>query len=425
MSDVAADDLDFGRSEPAPSPQPAESAESAAPPNSRTVPGERTISPVAGRFGLGKSGKSLAVLGLVGGCGVFLAAAWTHPKAHAPKAGTQEPARQVVDWSSVKGAAPPTQPPGPLKMSDPSPLSTGVSTLAAPRVGAPSLTGTDEPTVPALAVTTTGPTSSSTAPAAAAKAAAAQQAAAAQTARLQAIRGAPLLAYSAEVRGTSGDATRAPAAVRSEAVGGGELDQLRRGSTIGLVHAQRLPDRNFLLTAGALLPCVLETAIDTSSPGFVTCRITRDIYSDNGGVVLMEKGSRVLGEYRSGFQQGRARVFVLWDRITTPGGVAVDVSSPASDALGRAGVDGRIDSHFWQRFGGALLLTSVSGGISAAATADARFANIAQAPNEAAAVALQNSVNIPPTLTKPQGAEVGVFVSHDLDFSSVYALKAR
>ena len=255
---------------------------------------------------------------------------------------------------------------------------------------------------------------------------AAQQAAAARAAKLQAIRAAPLLAYSSEVRGEVGGLGLTSTAARAEvAVGGSELDQLRRGSSIGLVHAQRLPDRNFLLTAGALLPCVLETALDTSSPGFVTCRIPRDIYSDSGGVVLLEKGSRVIGEYRSGFQQGRARIFVLWDRITTPDGVAIDVSSPAADPLGRAGFDGRIDSHFWQRFGGALLMTSVSGGLSAAATANARFANVAQAPNEAATVALQNSINMPPTLTKPQGSEVAIFVSRDLDFSSVYALKGR
>ena len=254
----------------------------------------------------------------------------------------------------------------------------------------------------------------------------AQQAAIARAAKLQAIRGAPLLAYSTEVRGRDAlGGGLIPAATRAAETGGSELDQLRRGSVIGMVRAQRLPDRNFLLTAGALLPCVLETAMDTSALGFVTCRISRDIYSDNGGVVLMEKGSRVIGEYRSGFAQGRARIFVLWDRITTPGGVAVDVSSPAADALGRAGFDGHIDSHFWQRFGGALLLTTVNGGLSAAATADARFANVAQAPNEAASIALQNSVAMPSTLTKPQGAEVGIMVSRDLDFSSVYALKGR
>ena len=216
-----------------------------------------------------------------------------------------------------------------------------------------------------------------------------------------------------------------PVSARGDGAGATELDQLRHGSSIGLVRAQRLPDRNFLVVAGALLPCTLETAMDTSAPGYVTCRISRDVYSDNGAVVLMEKGSRVLGEYRSGQQQGRRRIFVLWNRIVTPDGVAVDVSSPASDALGRAGFDGVVDTHFWDRFGGALLMSAVGDGLSGVATANARYASVVQAPQEAAAVALQNSVNIPPTLRKAQGSEVAIFVSHDLDFSSVYALKAR
>ena len=434
MSEFTADDMDFGRSAPEAPPIAAPTGRAAGP-----LPGERTISPIAGRFGLGKGGKALAVLGLAAGCGVFLAATWTHPKSHKAQTGQQEPARQVVDWSQVKGAGAPTTP-APGAAGGPGPeaaAAAGAPTLTDPGLGAPSLTSAPNgQIVPALSLGAGAPAGAAGAAAVPAggqgvadpKAAAAQQAATARAAKLQAIRSAPLLAYSAEVRSPGGGSTPQlpPTGARSgEGAAATELDQLRRGSTIGLVHAQRLPDRDFLLTAGALLPCVLETAMDTSAPGFVTCRITRDIYSDSGGVVLMEKGSRVIGEYRSGFQQGRARIFVLWDRITTPGGVAVDVSSPAADALGRAGFDGKIDSHFWQRFGGALLLTSVSSGISAAATADARFANVAQAPNEAGAVALQNSINIPPTLTKPQGSEVGIFVSRDLDFASVYALKGR
>jgi type IV secretion system protein VirB10 len=39
-------------------------------------------------------------------------------------------------------------------------------------------------------------------------------------------------------------------------------------------------------------------------------------------------------------------------------------------------------------------------------------------------VALQNSVGIPPTLRKAQGAEVSIFVAQDLDFSGVYRLRA-
>lgn len=437
MSDLSADDIDFGAVEASSNPQVQPARPKAR--EASAVAGERAISPIAGRFGVGKGGKAFAFLGLLAGSGVFLAATWTPAHGHKAKAATEEPARQSVDFASVRAARPPM--PASAANSpnagaaDPSVASSvgAAPTLASPGVGAPSLSGGEQGVVPAIAVGG-GPASAGShaaradgSVAADPKIAAAQQAAAARAANLRAIRSAPLLAYSSDAG--AGDVGRAvgvnSAASRGAEGSATELDQLRRGSAIGLVHAQRLPDRNFLLTAGALLPCVLETAMDTSAPGYVTCRISRDVYSDSGGVVLMEKGSRVIGEYRSGFQQGRARIFVLWNRITTAGGVAVDVSSPAADPLGRAGADGQIDSHFWQRFGGALLLTSVSGGISAAAEANARYSSIVQAPQEAATAALQTSINIPPTLRKPQGAEVAIFVSHDLDFSSVYALKAR
>jgi type IV secretion system protein VirB10 len=204
-----------------------------------------------------------------------------------------------------------------------------------------------------------------------------------------------------------------------------ELDQLRQGSAIGLAKASRLPDRHFVITAGTSIPCTLQTAMDTATPGYVSCIIGQDVYSDDGAVILMEKGSKVLGEYHSGMKQGQARLFVLWTRAVTPEGVAIGLASPASDALGRGGFDGTIDTHFWARFGGALLLSIIDDSSAAVASHVDQNGETVRVPSDAAAVALQNSINIPPSLKKNQGSEVAIFVAQDLDFSTVYALKAR
>lgn len=192
---------------------------------------------------------------------------------------------------------------------------------------------------------------------------------------------------------------------------------------VGLVW-EPMPDRNLLITAGTSVPCVLQTAMDSTTPGYVTCVLSRDAWSDNGAVVLMERGTRVLGEYRGGLQQGRRRLFVLWTRAVTPTGVAVALASPAADALGRSGFDGVIDTRVWDRFGGALLLSIVDDGVYAAVGRDDGGAT-ARLPSDAAGVALQGSVDIPPTLRKGQGAEVSIFVAQDLDFSGVYQLRSR
>ena len=149
--------------------------------------------------------------------------------------------------------------------------------------------------------------------------------------------------------------------------------------------------------------------------------------SDNGHVVLMEKGTQVVGEYRGGVRRGASRMFVLWSRAKTPTGVVVTLASPATDALGRAGVDGEIDNHFMERFGGALLLSVVG---DAGQFAGQQFSDggvqintVQRGGQSAAAIATENSINIPPTLTKNQGERLSIFVARDLDFSSVYGLR--
>lgn len=259
-------------------------------------------------------------------------------------------------------------------------------------------------------------------------------AAAPQTDKLmESARRAPVLAFNRPSRGSSSDGAGQGAALpgsallASSAEPRNELADKLKATTIEGVRAARLPNRNLLVTQGTAIPCVLETAMSSDVPGFVSCVVLRDVLSDSGHVVLMEKGTQIVGEYRGQVRKGSKRMFVLWTRAKTPTGVIVALASPATDALGRAGFDGEIDTHFWERFGAALLLSIVSDaaaiGRQQLDDADIEIRNTSGAANTAAGIAVERSIDIPPTLNKNQGERVNIFVARDLDFSSVYDLK--
>ncbi|EZP67185.1 VirB10 type IV secretion protein [Sphingomonas paucimobilis] len=201
------------------------------------------------------------------------------------------------------------------------------------------------------------------------------------------------------------------------------LDNLKQTSAIGTATARMIGDRNYLVTAGAIIPCTLQTAMDSSVPGYTTCIIPRDVYSDNGRVVLLEKGTRVFGEYQGGLQRGQNRLFAMWTRAVTPRGVAIDIGSPASDPLGRAGVTGRIDRFFWQRFGAAMLFSVLdAGGQIAGQAVSPQGSTVFRTPGDTTSQILNDTQQIRPIVRVNQGTEMAITVAKDFDFSQVYGL---
>lgn len=201
------------------------------------------------------------------------------------------------------------------------------------------------------------------------------------------------------------------------------LDTLKQTSTIGTASARMIGDRNYLVTAGAIIPCTLQTAMDSSVPGYTTCIIPRDVYSDNGRVVLLEKGTRVFGEYQGGLQRGQNRLFAMWTRAVTPRGVAIDIASPASDPLGRAGITGKIDRFFWQRFGAAMLFSVLdAGGQIAGQSVSPQGSTVFRTPGDTTSQILQDTQQIRPIVRVNQGTELAITVAKDFDFSQVYGL---
>ena len=215
----------------------------------------------------------------------------------------------------------------------------------------------------------------------------------------------------------------------------GPLADALRPTVISGTSASRLADRTFMMTQGTLLDCNLDVAISSAVPGMVKCTLTRSIFGDDRKVVLLERGTELTGQYQGALQQGQNRLFLLWTRAKTPQGVLISLVSPGTDSLGRSGVDGFIDTHFWERFGAAIFLSVIDDGLAilAAQTQNNNGnggntvvlpQNSQTAAKNAAGVAVENSIRIPPTLNKNQGEHVSIFVARDLDFRTVYAVKA-
>jgi type IV secretion system protein VirB10 len=152
--------------------------------------------------------------------------------------------------------------------------------------------------------------------------------------------------------------------------------------------------------------------------------------------VIIPTGTRLIGEYQSEIVRGQKRIFVIWTRMLRDDGVSVRLNSIGADSLGRSGLTGEVDNKFAERFGAAILLSIVGGGASyltgygsqaasdgsddARGGEDIARSTIAKTFSDMANQVLGDSLNIPPTISVPQGERIFVYVRQDLDFSALY-----
>lgn len=184
--------------------------------------------------------------------------------------------------------------------------------------------------------------------------------------------------------------------------------------------AKAMQDLDAMIPQGAVIPAVMETAINSDLPGLARAMVTRDVKSFDGSAVLIPRGSRVIGQYKSGLALGASRVFVIWTRVIRPDGVSIQIGSPAADPLGRGGLEGQVDRHFFTRFGGSILTSVLNAGVAAVSNNRSSSQIYIGSVSEAANLAnVAKTSNTSPTIKTPQGAPVTIFVARDLDFSGV------
>lgn len=233
--------------------------------------------------------------------------------------------------------------------------------------------------------------------------------------------------------------------VTAAADGSSMASLLKPTETTGYV-ASRIPHPWATIEQGRIIACNSVTRMTSELAGFVKAKITYDVRSADGTTTLIDRNADIFGEISHGLANGQERLFVLWRSVTTPPPdlVRITLNSPAADELGESGLPGDLDQHIWKRIGGALMLSGIEslmqGGSQALANSTERgnggsnfggggsglsFYSFQGQGSSLASQLLAHTINIPDTLTRDQALPCSIFVSGDLDFSSVYQLRRR
>jgi type IV secretion system protein VirB10 len=259
--------------------------------------------------------------------------------------------------------------------------------------------------------------------------------------------------------GLFGASDQSVAAAAASSDGGGPVDNDRaflkamggQGVEVSVAAENRRTDA--WIPQGTMIRGTLETAINSDLAGMVKGIVREDVYSFDGRRILIPAGSSLIGDYKSGVERGQERILIVWTRMIRGDGVSVQLGSYGTDRLGRSGMTGIVDRKYWERFGPPALMTMIGGATQYIAQLgqkqdrDITIVNengtvttipqdngstsqdkareiaaetIASGIQQLATEAFQDTRNIKPTIHIPQGSDITVFVTRDLDFSDLY-----
>lgn len=196
------------------------------------------------------------------------------------------------------------------------------------------------------------------------------------------------------------------------------------GDSDDAVRATVIRGRSSLIPQGTLIAAVLETPLNSDRPGLARAVVARDARSFDGSRVLIPKGSRLIGEFHADSNAAQHRVLVTWTRLIRPDGVAIRIGSPAADALGGAGIPGKVNTHFFERFANAVLQSALTIAVNRASQSGNGSLYLGL-PNQVGNVSQQLLPSVTPrtTVKVRQGAEISIFVARDLDFGGTPAVR--
>ncbi|WP_341236139.1 TrbI/VirB10 family protein [uncultured Sulfitobacter sp.] len=192
------------------------------------------------------------------------------------------------------------------------------------------------------------------------------------------------------------------------------------GQPLDVQEATRMTYPERTLSQGSVIQAALQTAINSDLPGSVVAVISEPVPAFAGDQILIPRGSRLFGQYRSGIEMNQKRILILWTRVLTPDGTSIEIASVGGDQLGRSGLTGFVDTKFAERFGGAALISVIGAAPAVAAessdneTTSIVLGDVGADLEDAVGSVIAEQISISPTIYVDQGASVTVLVDRDV-----------
>lgn len=217
------------------------------------------------------------------------------------------------------------------------------------------------------------------------------------------------------------------------------FERSRKSDRQWISSSTRTAGHRFEVKTGSVIPALMIGGISSDLPGQIIAQVAQNVYDTaDGRFLLIPQGSRLYGVYDSRIIYGQSRVLVAWNRIIFPDGSAITLESmPGTDSAGYSGFNDEVNNHYFRIFGGALLMTLISGGASWAVDTVApsntsltgnntptlqqeMASGLATQLGQTTSKLLEKNINIKPTLEIRPGYRFNVVVTKDLVFKEPY-----
>lgn len=176
------------------------------------------------------------------------------------------------------------------------------------------------------------------------------------------------------------------------------------------------------ITADKFISAAVINNIHSQLPGKIVAQIDKHVYGSHGKKILIPAGSKAVGQYFPTGKVGDTRIRAIWTRIITPEGINIVLgNAEMADSWGRAGVTGKVDARIWERYGVALLISTITAAGQMAVPVDTQAqANgvntFSQEMSRTTQTILENNIGLKPIIKIDAGTKIFLQPLEDIWF---------